>query len=640
MSFAQRTFAVLFVLMIFAGAMAPVSMVPIVSVHTTEASATLADTNLIVTDEVTNLDGHYDDDDFVFHVYNYTHIIGNANVSLYFPNSTLFDSKLSSPSDGKAEFFDVPKNTYLWNVSLETALGGYDPTEWTSGAIVSDGPDATAEIQIGNMDWEDDDDDFAATVLDIEGDPAVGLNFTIIFRDNSSLYHQVILGTNGSVMLWDVPMENYTWQVIVPTGDYMGEIIIEGDWESNGTQRFFLYTLDQMAGDSELYDLVIEAYRETSHAAIEGVLVNVTYHNGTQIDAQTTPANGTVLFVDLPVDFINVSVTFGGDDIGASPLSYNLTDMSYDIRYPVVTGIDNLDILYGEGNVTVTWNLKDEYPSELTVRVNGQVKVSETWNVTPYEYTFNLTDADIDLDIGLYDVTLSAEDQNLQSTDHTVVVRVYENVTPVVEGPEDIEFYFPEQGHTLSWNVTDEFPDNYVVTRNGEDFASGAVNPDSPIVTVALEGLSIGQHTFTFVVFDTSDNNATDVVVVTVTDDDVVPVIEYAPADFEYSQGLTEVIRNWTVTDDFKATYKIEVDNILVVEASWVSDTIEFDFSALSVGVHEVVLTVYDMGGNSATSTVLVTVTMSEAFTLIVLTGVAVAAVIVIGLLVWFVRYR
>ena len=170
MSFAKRTFAVLFVLMIFAGAMAPVSMVPVVSVLTPEASVALADTNLIVTDEVTNLDGHYDDDDFVFHVYNYTHIIGDANVSLYFANSTLYNSKLSSPSDGKAEFFDVPKSTYLWNVSLETALGGYDPDEWTSGAIVSDGPDATAETQIGNLDWEDDDDDFTATVLDVEGE--------------------------------------------------------------------------------------------------------------------------------------------------------------------------------------------------------------------------------------------------------------------------------------------------------------------------------------------------------------------------------------------------------------------------------------------------------------------------------------
>jgi hypothetical protein len=640
MSYAQRTIAILFVLMIFAGAMAPVSMVPTANVFMPETSAALADTNLIVTDEVTNLDGHYDDDDFVFHVYNYTSIIGNANVSLYFTNDTLFDSKLTSPSNGKAEFFDVPKNTYLWNVSLETALGGFDPTEWTSGAIVSDGPDATAEIQVGNIDWEDDDDDFAATVLDIEGDPAVGLNFTVIYRDTSLLYSQTLLGSNGSVMLWDVPMENYTWQVIVPSGDYQGEVIIEGDWESNGTQRFFLPTLGKMTGDSELYDLQIEAYMETSHASIEGVLVNVTYYDGTQISAKTTPANGTLLFIDLPVAYINVSVTFGGDHIGTSPLTYNLTDVSYDIRYPVVSGIDTLDVLYGEGNVTLTWTLEDEYPKKLRVLVDGNVKASEVWNVTPYEYTFNLTEAVPELEIGFYDITLSAEDQNLLTTEHAVVVKVYENVTPVVEGPEDLEFYFPETGYTLSWNVTDEFPDNYVVTRNGVDYASGQVDPDSPTVTIGLDGLSIGTHVFTFVVYDTSDNNATDVVTVVVRDDDVVPVIEYAPADFSYSQGLASVIRNWTATDDFKATYTITVDNILVVEETWESETIEFDFSALSVGVHEVVLSVYDKGGNSATSTVIVTVNMSEAFTLIVLTGVAVASVLVVGLLVWFVRYR
>ena len=104
MGFSQRAFAVLLVLMIFAGAMAPVSMVPTASVFMPETSAALADTNLIVTDEVTNLDGHYDDDDFVFHVHNYTSIIGNANVSLYFANESLFISKLTSPSNGKAEF--------------------------------------------------------------------------------------------------------------------------------------------------------------------------------------------------------------------------------------------------------------------------------------------------------------------------------------------------------------------------------------------------------------------------------------------------------------------------------------------------------------------------------------------------------
>ncbi|MHA2432671.1 MAG: hypothetical protein ACXADO_05505, partial [Candidatus Thorarchaeota archaeon] len=609
-------------------------------VFTPESSMALADTNLIVTDEVANLDGHYDDDDFIFHAYNYTHIIGNANVSLYFTNDTLYDSKLTSPSDGKIEFFDVPKNTYLWNVSLETALVGFDPTEWTSGTIVADGPDATASVQIGNIDWEDDDDDFTATVLDIEGDPAVGLNFTIIFRDNSSLYSQAILGANGSVMLWDVPMENYTWQVIVPSGDYLGEVITEGDFESNGTQRFFLSTLGQIIGASELYDLEIFAYMETSHASIAGVLVNVTYHNGTQIIAQTTPANGTLLVVDLPIAYINVSITFGGDHIGASPLSFNLTELAYDISFPRVTGPESLDILYGATNVTLTWNLEDEYPSEFAVRVNGEVKASQTWNVTPYEYTFNLTAAIPDLDIGLYDVTMSAQDQNLQSTSHTVNVRVFENVTPVVEGPEDTEFYFTETGHTLSWNVTDEFPDNYIITRNGEDFASGEVNPDSPVVTVGLEGLAIGQHIFTFLVYDTSGNNATDDVVVTVKGDDVVPVITYAPADFQVSQGLATVIRNWTATDDFKAEYTIVVDGITVVESDWNSETIEFDFSSLSVGVHEVVLTVYDIGGNSATSTVTVSVTISEAFALIVLTGVVVASVIVIGLLVWFVRYR
>ncbi len=640
MSVARGTFAVLLAFVILAGALAPVSQVQREMVRVTDSPAVLADTNLVVTDIVDNLDNDYDDDDFIFHVYNYTHIIGNANVSLYFSNTSFYQSKLTSPADGKCEFLDVPQDSYSWNVTLEVALGGFDPSLFKTGDIVSDGPDATANVKVGNIDWEDDDDDLEATVLDINDDPAVGLNFTLVFQGNSTVYTETTLGANGSVTFWDIPEDAYTWQVIVPSGDYLGTVIVEGNFQSNGTQQFSRQTLSQIIGDPDYYDLEVIAYMETSLAAIEGVLVNVTFYNGTLIDAQTTPSNGTVLFADLPIAFINVSITYLGVHIGASPHTYNLTDVSFDIRAPVVTGPNDFDVLLWETNVTLTWQLEDEYPSAISVLVNGVEKASQAWNVTLYEYTFNLTDAVPSFEIDQYEVQLTATDQNSKSTDHIVIVTVYENVTPTIEGPEDTEFIFPETGHTLSWNVTDDYPDKYVVTRNGEEHASGSVNPDLPVIVIGIDGLSIGQYTFTLFVNDTSGNSATDDVIVHVLNDDVAPVITYTPPDFEYTQGVAILIRNWTATDDFMATYTITVDNILVVDETWDSETIEFDFAALSVGTHEVVLTVYDVGGNSATSTVIVTVTVSDALTIIMVAGISVAAVILVGIAVWYVRYR
>ncbi|MFW9799596.1 MAG: hypothetical protein ACFFD9_04120, partial [Candidatus Thorarchaeota archaeon] len=437
MSVARRTFAVLLAFIILAGALFPVSQVPRETVRVNESPATLADTNLIVTDVVDNLDKEYDDDDFIFHVYNYTHIIGDANVSLYFANTSLYQSKLTSPADGRCEFLDVPQNSYTWNVTLEVALGGFDPSEFETGTIVSDGPDATASVKVGNIDWDDDDDDLEATVLDINDAPAEGLNFTVVFEVNGSIYSETTLGANGNVSLWDIPEDEYKWQVIVPSGDYLGTVIVEGDFQSNGTQKFSRQTLSQIAGDSDYYDLEVFAYMETSHAAIEGVLVNVTFYDGTQVGAQTTPSNGTVLFIDLPITYINVSITYVGVHIGASPHAYNLTDVSYDIRAPIVTGPSDFDVLLWETNVTLTWNLEDEYPSEISVLVNGVEKASQSWNVTPYEYTFNLTDAVPSFQIGQYEVQLTATDQNSKPTEHVVIVTAYENVTPTIEGPED-----------------------------------------------------------------------------------------------------------------------------------------------------------------------------------------------------------
>lgn len=640
MSVARGTFAVLLAFVILAGALAPVSQVPHEIIRVTETPAVLADTNLVVTDVVDNLDDDYDDDDFIFHVYNYTHIIGDANVSLYFANTSFYQSKLTSPADGRCEFLDVPQDSYIWNVTLEVALGGFDPSLFKTGIIISDGPDATASVKVGNIDWDDDDDDLEATVLDINDAPAVGLNFTLVFQGNSTVYTETTLGANGSVTFWDIPEEAYTWQVIVPSGDYLGTVIVAGNFQSNGTQKFSRQTLSQIAGDPDYYDLEVIAYMETSLAAIEGVLVNVTFFNGTQIDAQTTPSNGTVLFIDLPIAYINVSITYIGVHIGASPHTYNLTDVSFDIRAPVVTGPSDFDVLLWETNVTLTWQLEDEHPSAISVLVNGVEKASQAWNVTPYEYTFNLTDAVPSFEIAQYEVELTATDQNSKPTDHIVVVTVYENVTPTIEGPEDTEFVFAETGHTLSWNATDDYPDKYVVTRNGEEHASGSVNPDSPVIVIGIDGLSIGQYVFKLSVNDTSGNNATDDVLVTVLNDDVAPVITYTPPDFEYPQGVAIVIRNWTATDDFMATYTITVDNILVVDETWDSETIEFDFAAISVGTHEVVLTVYDIGGNSATSTVVVTVTVSVALTIIMVAGISVASVILVGIAVWYVRYR
>jgi archaellum component FlaG (FlaF/FlaG flagellin family) len=644
MSLARRTFALFLVLMVAAGAMTPIlAQSPLMMFTIKQTSHELAATNLQVDYEVYNNLKAYNDDDFSFLVYNTTEtqIIGNATVTLYFAgNASLYGFHSTSPADGTAKFIDVPIGTYVWNVTLEGALGGYDPSLYSTGTLESDGPDATADVLIGNLDWENDDDDLSATVYGLDGTPAEGLNFTIVNQTSGLVYAEQNVPANGSVAFWDIPLGDYTWKVIVPFGDYLGYVITQQDFISNGTQPLMDRILDQITGDERYYDLEIDAYYETSLTPIAGVLVNVTYHNGTVIDEQTTPANGSLIIVDLPVAFINVSVTFGGQPIGVGDFWYNLTTASYDLRKPIIIGPDDVRVLVNATNVTLAWHLEDEFPDEIVVYFDGAESLRENWNMTSYDFTFNVSEAFPEFVIGEYEIMLMAIDENGNDMSDSVNFRVYENITPTIEGPEDIEFYFSETGFSLSWNVTDEFMNMYVLTRDGTEVASGVLNPEFPFVTYGLDNLAIGVYVFRLFVNDTSGNNATDDATVTVNRDDTVPIITYTPPDLAYAQGAGSIVRNWTATDDFKSTYTIAIDGIIYVSEDWESETIEFDFAGLSTGIHEVTLTVHDLGGNSASSTVTVSVGMSDEMYYLAAAAIGVVAVVVIAAIVWYIRYR
>ncbi|MHA1483815.1 MAG: hypothetical protein ACTSPR_00685, partial [Candidatus Thorarchaeota archaeon] len=167
----KRVFALLFVILVFVSAGTPlrhngpaiIESVPI------ETSHLIAATDLVVVNETINSGQSFNDDDFLFYVYNYTYQIANATVTLYNASHVYYDSKATEGGSGSAIFYNLPQGTYYWNVTLEYAIGDFDPNMFENGTMVSDGPDAFLTIELGNLDWENDDDDFNATVTDISG---------------------------------------------------------------------------------------------------------------------------------------------------------------------------------------------------------------------------------------------------------------------------------------------------------------------------------------------------------------------------------------------------------------------------------------------------------------------------------------
>ncbi len=592
---------------------------------------TPSDSDLTITNITLNLGKKFNDDDFEFRVLNYSSPVDLANVSLYFSgNGSLYDSSLTDGL-GYAIFEDVPQGTYVWEVTWDAA-----PDVSESGIVVSDGPEAFVELEIGNLDGQNDDDDLYATITDIEGDPAEGLNFTILFAENVSIYYQTLLGTDGVVNVTNIPVGNYTWQLIVAQYEYAGSILEQSNFTADGTSIKVHQFIGPFAGDPDYYDLEVYVYYETTKAPFSGALVNVTFKNGTEIDSKTTGSNGTVQFLDLPIAFVNWTVTHEGEFLGAGTYFKNLTTPDTDVRAPYLVSPGDQEFLVGSENITISWHLEDEYPSEIALYLDSDLDEEVDWTNTSYVYTYNVTG----FELGTYELRLVATDQNENSIEDVITLRIYENVTPSISGPDDLEFFFTDTGYSLRWNITEENPSMYVIERNGTEIETGEVDPLQPFVEVSLDGLSIGLHIYVLRVNDTSGNEATDEVLVTVESDTVPPRIIFNPETIYYYQGDLRVIRNWTARDEYKDYYTIEVNGFVVEQDGWTTESIEFDFSGLAQGEHWLVLTVYDIGGNSASAAVKVVVSPPAMFIVVSLFGGMIALAVVIYFVVWYLRRR
>jgi hypothetical protein len=637
MSKTHKAFALLFLALFVASIATPLTFKDnLISDAYKDNSFETAATAYNVDIRVYNRFQAYNDDDFQFRVFNGSLPLSGAWVRLYNVTTDALLHEDDTDGVGYAYFYNLPQGVYQWNVSHDS-----DPiTPQETGQIVSDGPEANVDIIFGNIDWNNDDDDLNATITDIEGNPAENLNFSIHHLGNNSIWAQAEV-FDGKVGFVDLPEDNYTWRVSV-LGDpiYDGYVLDEGTIESNGTQLLVYQSIGPITGDPDYYDLEIFTYYETSLAPIVGADVEVSFKNGTVYKSRVTPANGTVIFVDLPVEFINWTLSYMGQPIGLGDYHYNLTNIESDIRDPIITGPGDQDVLFSTENVTLTWTLEDEYPFSIEVWVDDLLNATIDWTNTTFVYVFNVSAAFPSFALGEYEIKLVAIDQNSNFAEDMITFRIYENVTPIIEGPEPVEFTFSETGYSLSWNITEENPSMYDIRKNNESLANGTIDPDEPFIEYSLDGLEIGVHNFTLYVNDTSGNTATHSVLVTVLGDSVDPEITYTPATIRYAQGDSHQVYNWSATDDFMDYYEILVDGVVVVTADWTTELIEFDFSGLKEGEHTVTLRVYDLGGNMAESTVMVYVSVSTAYIYITTTALIAAGLVVFIGIVWFVRNR
>lgn len=121
--------------------------------------------------------------------------------------------------------------------------------------------------------------------------------------------------------------------------------------------------------------------------------------------------------------------------------------------------------------------------------------------------------------------------------------------------------------------------------------------------------VALGPHDIEVVVHDLAGNTQSEKIDVTVIDS--IPPSITGPDDFEFVEGGAGVNITWYVSDLHANTFDIFWDGSLIHSDAWtLSPTIiEIDVDTIGQGIHNVTLVVFDAAGNTATDTVIVTVT-------------------------------
>ncbi len=209
--------------------------------------------------------------------------------------------------------------------------------------------------------------------------------------------------------------------------------------------------------------------------------------------------------------------------------------------------------------------------------------------------------------LGKYTVVLTVTDADGDMSVSASTIFVEDTIVPVLDSPNDITYEQGADSHNISWTSVDVHPGTYIIYENNVEIESGSWFSDVAI-TVNVDGLTPGTYDYTIVVFDTSNNSATDTVIVTV-EDTTAPVLT-TPAGVIYEQGETGNNITWTATDYNPDTYIVYRDGIEIASGTWTSSNpIIVNVDGLLSGSYDYTIVVADMYGSSVSNTVIVTVT-------------------------------
>lgn len=503
----------------------------------------------------------------------------------------------------------------LWNASVETITISVDGLSMGS---------YTYMLIVGDVGLNTASDSVLVTVLD-------GTNPTI----DSPIDRDVVEGTSGNQITWS-PYDLHPSSYEI----YREDVLVKsGLW--NSSSETITFSVDGLS--LGVYNVTIVVYDTTSRVAIDTVYITVydgttpvvdspvdidypegdTGYSITWDPSDLHPVSYQILREGLPVksgtwnsssETMTVSVdglsigsynyTIVLVDVGGNTMTDEVTVTVYNADVPSINQPANQTISEGATGLFVTWNPLDLNPSSYAIYQDGVLMKSGAWNSSSETISISLDG----LTLGTYNFTALVTDLDSNTAADTAWVTVVDGTPPVIDNPIDITYDEGSPGGTLTWNPTDLHPVSYTIYLDGTPVKSGQWNSSGESISISVNGHLVGDYNYTIRVVDDGGNFGIDTVFIYVLDG-TPPTID-TPSDINYNEGDAGGSITWDPSDAYPVSYDIYRNEVLEKSGLWntTSEAISVSVTGLAVGQYNFTIIVYDVGGNSVSDLVWVTV--------------------------------
>jgi len=394
-------------------------------------------------------------------------------------------------------------------------------------------------------------------------------------------------GVEGESITWTITESNPDMclvhkngeELVAPRSYYDGEqITVRIDTSATGIQTYSLFASDTSGNEADDQvditvvfsdvdrpiitpppDLTIDQWDEDrnivwtiteSNPGVYWVL-----ENGEELESPRSYYDGeeiTVL-IDTSVTGIQTYSLFARDTSGNEASDQvEITVVFSDVDRPIITPPPDLTIDQWDEDRNIVWTITESNPDVYWVLENGE-ELESPRNYYDGEEITVLIDTSV---TGIQTYSLFASDiSGNEASDQVEITVVFSDVDrPVITNPPDVTIDQWDEDRNIVWTITESNPDICRVHKNGEELESPRSYYDSEEITVPIDTSITGIQTYSLFASDTSGNEASDQVEITVVFSDVDKPIITTPPDLTIDQGDEGSIV-WTITESDPDVY-------------------------------------------------------------------------------------